>query len=40
MIEEERLPKIVGAGNVMYEQTALDEYSKVTNETVRRAFLG
>jgi hypothetical protein len=28
MIEKEKLIKIVGAGNVMYEQTALDEYSK------------
>lgn len=28
MIEKEKLVKIVGAGNVMYEQTALDEYSK------------
>jgi len=28
MIEKEKLVKIVGAGNVMYEQTALDEYSR------------
>jgi FAD/FMN-containing dehydrogenase len=28
MIEKDKLVKIVGAGNVMYEQTALDEYSK------------
>ncbi|MGD0917220.1 MAG: FAD-binding oxidoreductase [Thermodesulfobacteriota bacterium] len=28
MIEKEKLVKIVGAGNVMYEQTALDEYSE------------
>jgi len=28
MIEKEKLVKIVGTGNVTYEQTALDEYSK------------
>jgi len=28
MIEKEKLVKIVGAGNVMYEQTVLDEYSR------------
>ncbi len=28
MIEKEKLVKIVGAGNVSYEQTALDEYSR------------
>jgi FAD/FMN-containing dehydrogenase len=28
MIEKEKLVKIVGGGNVMYEQTALDEYSR------------
>jgi len=28
MIEKEKLVRIVGAGNVMYEQTVLDEYSK------------
>ena len=28
MIEKEKLVKIVGAGNVMFEQTVLDEYSR------------
>jgi hypothetical protein len=42
MVEKEKLVKIVGAGNVMYEQTALDEYSRDMSfvNTVRPAVVG
>jgi hypothetical protein len=41
MIEKEKLIKIVGAGNVMYEKTVLDEYSRDMSfvNTVRPVFV-